>query len=208
MRSPGQIAYVGRIGMWSACACGYVTVQGRMRHDRAQDIRCGVTSGGSQGAQAVGGCCRQCWQTFSVPTVRRRGRTSHRGERTESRPWGPAPRAYRSGWSRRDRPAEARRSAAAPAGRARLFTVTGRADLSGTVGARMHHHAVTDDEPAPTTVRDRLTAAGLSDERIEQHMTAGRVRVDGELVTDPHRQRHRPRASLSRPRRASRRSPT
>ena len=39
-------------------------------------------------------------------------------------------------------------------------------------------------EPAPTTVRDRLTAAGLSDERIEQHMTAGRVRVDGELVTD------------------------
>jgi hypothetical protein len=40
------------------------------------------------------------------------------------------------------------------------------------------------DEPAPTTVRDRLTAAGLSDERIEQHMTGGRVRVDGELVTD------------------------
>ena len=49
---------------------------------------------------------------------------------------------------------------------------------------RMHHDGVTDDEPAPTTVRDRLTAAGLSDERIEQHMTAGRVRVDGELVTD------------------------
>jgi len=45
---------------------------------------------------------------------------------------------------------------------------------------------VTDDEPAPTsaTVRDRLTAAGLSAERIEQHMIAGRVRVDGELVTD------------------------
>jgi hypothetical protein len=33
-------------------------------------------------------------------------------------------------------------------------------------------------------VRDRLTAAGLSDERIEEHMTAGRVRVDGELVTE------------------------
>jgi hypothetical protein len=48
----------------------------------------------------------------------------------------------------------------------------------------MHDAAVTDDEPTPTTVRDRLTAAGLSDERIEQHMTAGRVRVDGELVTD------------------------
>ena len=26
--------------------------------------------------------------------------------------------------------------------------------------------------------------AGLSIERIEQHLTAGRVRVDGELVTD------------------------
>jgi hypothetical protein len=48
----------------------------------------------------------------------------------------------------------------------------------------MHDHAVTDQEPAPTTVRDRLTTAGLSAERIEQHLTAGRVRVDGELVTD------------------------
>jgi hypothetical protein len=27
-------------------------------------------------------------------------------------------------------------------------------------------------------------AAGLSDERIEQHRSAGRVRVDGELVTE------------------------
>jgi hypothetical protein len=44
--------------------------------------------------------------------------------------------------------------------------------------------AVTDDEPAPTTVLDRLIAAGLSESRIEQHMTAERVRVDGELVTD------------------------
>ena len=69
---------------------------------------------------------------------------------------------------------------------ARLFTATSRPDLPGTVGARIHHHDVTDDEPAPTTVRDRLTAAGLSESRIEQHMTAGRVRVDGELVTDPH----------------------
>ena len=49
---------------------------------------------------------------------------------------------------------------------------------------QVHDAAVTDDEPTPTTVRDRLTAAGLSAERIEQHMTAGRVRVDGELVTD------------------------
>ena len=51
----------------------------------------------------------------------------------------------------------------------------------------MPHDGVTDDGPAPTTVRDRLTAAGLSDSRIEEHMTAGRVRVDGELVTDPDR---------------------
>jgi hypothetical protein len=44
------------------------------------------------------------------------------------------------------------------------------------------------DEPAPTTptVHDRLTKAGLSDERIAQHTTAGRVRVDGELITDLH----------------------
>jgi hypothetical protein len=66
----------------------------------------------------------------------------------------------------------------------RLLTVTSRTDLPGTVGARAHHHAVTDEEPTPTTVRDRLTAAGLSDERIAQHLGAGRVRVDGELVTD------------------------
>jgi hypothetical protein len=37
------------------------------------------------------------------------------------------------------------------------------------------------------TVLDRLVAAGLSQERIEQHLTAGRVRVNGELVTDPYR---------------------
>jgi hypothetical protein len=40
-------------------------------------------------------------------------------------------------------------------------------------------HDVTDDEPAPTTVRDRLIEAGLSESRIEQHLTAGRLRVDG-----------------------------
>ena len=62
--------------------------------------------------------------------------------------------------------------------------MTSRIDPPGTVGVQMHDAAVTDDEPPPTTVRDRLTAAGLSGERTEQHMTAGRVRVDGELVTD------------------------
>jgi hypothetical protein len=38
--------------------------------------------------------------------------------------------------------------------------------------------------PRIPTVFDRLVGAGLSQERIEQHLTAGRVRVDGELVTD------------------------
>ena len=63
-------------------------------------------------------------------------------------------------------------------------TLTSRTDSRGTVGARAHDHTVTDEEHAPTTMRDRLTAAGISAERIAQHMTAGRVRVDGDLVTD------------------------
>jgi hypothetical protein len=33
---------------------------------------------------------------------------------------------------------------------------------------------------------DRLVAAGLRIERAEQHLAAGRVRVDGELVADPY----------------------
>jgi hypothetical protein len=45
---------------------------------------------------------------------------------------------------------------------------------------------VTDDEPAPLTVRDRPAAAVLSDGRITEHMTAGRMRVDRQLVTDRH----------------------
>jgi hypothetical protein len=64
------------------------------------------------------------------------------------------------------------------------LTVTSRTGPPGTDGARAHHDVVTDDEPRPTSVRERLIAAGLSDERIEQHMTAGRVRVDGEVATD------------------------
>lgn len=43
---------------------------------------------------------------------------------------------------------------------------------------------MTDDE-APT-VFDRLTAAGLSQERIEHHLTSGRVELDGQVVTDPY----------------------
>ena len=55
------------------------------------------------------------------------------------------------------------------------------------VGAPAHHGGVTDEQPEPGDVHlfDRLVAAGLSIKRIEQHLTAGRVRVDGELVTDP-----------------------
>jgi hypothetical protein len=34
-------------------------------------------------------------------------------------------------------------------------------------------------------VLDRLQAAGLSDERIQWHLDAGTVRLDGEVVTDP-----------------------
>jgi hypothetical protein len=64
------------------------------------------------------------------------------------------------------------------------FTRTGLGDLPRNVGASAQHCAVTDSEPAPLTVRGRLTAAGLSVERITEHMSAGRVRVDGELVTD------------------------
>jgi hypothetical protein len=47
---------------------------------------------------------------------------------------------------------------------------------------------VSDDQAAPEGVRvfDRLLGAGLSLERAEQHLAAGRVRVDGELVTDPY----------------------
>jgi hypothetical protein len=48
----------------------------------------------------------------------------------------------------------------------------------------VHDHGVTDDLPAPPTVRDRLTAAGLSAGRIEQHLAAGRIRLDGALVED------------------------
>jgi hypothetical protein len=48
----------------------------------------------------------------------------------------------------------------------------------------MHDDPVTDERPEIPMVFGRLAAAGLSQERIEQHLLAGRVRVDGELVTD------------------------
>jgi hypothetical protein len=45
---------------------------------------------------------------------------------------------------------------------------------------------MTTDDGVPT-VFDRLLAAGLSQERIEWHLGAGRVELDGEVVTDPYR---------------------
>jgi hypothetical protein len=51
----------------------------------------------------------------------------------------------------------------------------------------MHDDPVTDERADVPTVFDRLVAAGLSQERIEQHLAGGRVRVDGELVTDLYR---------------------
>jgi hypothetical protein len=46
---------------------------------------------------------------------------------------------------------------------------------------------MTDECAEIPTVFDRLVGAGLSQERIEQHLAAGRARVDGELVTHPDR---------------------
>ena len=69
----------------------------------------------------------------------------------------------------------------------RGFTATSRPEQPRTVGAAMHDDDVTDEEPEPGHARvfDRLLAAGLSVERIEAHLAAGRVHVDGEAVTDP-----------------------
>lgn len=48
--------------------------------------------------------------------------------------------------------------------------------------ATMHDHDVIDEEPKPGDARvfDRLLTAGLSVERIEQHLGARRVYVHGE----------------------------
>jgi hypothetical protein len=46
------------------------------------------------------------------------------------------------------------------AARELAFTITSRTDPPRTVGVQMHDDGVTDDEPTPLTVRDRLTEAG------------------------------------------------
>lgn len=38
------------------------------------------------------------------------------------------------------------------------------------------------DEP---TILDRMTAAQISEQRARDHLEAGRVRLDGDTVTDP-----------------------
>jgi hypothetical protein len=43
---------------------------------------------------------------------------------------------------------------------------------------------VADPSPSPT-VLDRLTAAGLADDRSRAHLAAGLVRVDGEVADGP-----------------------
>jgi hypothetical protein len=51
---------------------------------------------------------------------------------------------------------------------------------------------MTNEQPDVPTVFDRLLAAGLSPERIEWHLGAGRVELDGETVTDPYRPAPKP----------------
>lgn len=44
---------------------------------------------------------------------------------------------------------------------------------------------MTTQEPAPApTILDRLTAAGIDADRIQQHLAAGRIRVDGQVIED------------------------
>jgi hypothetical protein len=46
---------------------------------------------------------------------------------------------------------------------------------------------MTETEPDVPTVVDRMRAVGLSQEFIKEHLAAGHVRVDDEIVTDPGR---------------------
>jgi hypothetical protein len=59
----------------------------------------------------------------------------------------------------------------------------------------MHDDPVTDERPKIPTVLDRLVAAGLSQERSEQHLIQGGCGFNGELVTTRTGRRHRPRGS-------------
>ena len=67
------------------------------------------------------------------------------------------------------------------------FSLTRYTERARTVGPPVHDAQVSEKQPlSDPCVFDRMLAASLSIERIEQHLTAGLVRLDGQLVTDPH----------------------
>jgi hypothetical protein len=47
-------------------------------------------------------------------------------------------------------------------------------------------------EPEQPTVLDRLLAAGINPDRAVEHLRAGRVSVDGTIVTDPDTEAAKP----------------
>jgi hypothetical protein len=49
-------------------------------------------------------------------------------------------------------------------------------------------------EPDNVTVLDRFLAAHISEERALEHLRSGRVKVDGELVSDPNHPAPKPAA--------------
>jgi hypothetical protein len=75
--------------------------------------------------------------------------------------------------------------AAAPGGTSQTHPPIGEAPIHA--GERSDDDTVTDAPADTPTVFDRLIAAGLSMERVERHLGAGRVELDGEVVTDPYR---------------------
>jgi hypothetical protein len=66
---------------------------------------------------------------------------------------------------------------------AQRLTVTSRAERPELSVPRRTMAGVTDEQPV-LSVLDRLTAAGLSPERIEQHLATGAVTLDGVAVSD------------------------
>jgi hypothetical protein len=43
---------------------------------------------------------------------------------------------------------------------------------------------MSDDEPTLTII-DRMTRAGITEQRARDHLEAGRVRLNGDVVSDP-----------------------
>ena len=169
--------------MWSACACGYVTVQGRIRHDRAQATRRGVTSGAPRARKrSVDAADDAGKRSPCLPS----GGGSHLASWREDgvRSSAPAPRSYRSGWSCRDRPAEPRRSAVVPAGSGSAVHRDEPRRPVRNCRARMHHDDVTDDEPARRPCATDSPQPGCPSADRAAH-DRRRVRVDGELVDRP-----------------------